>query len=250
MSMQLTKYIFIILSLFTSVTTLADPFIEERNFVVEAKLSILPKIPVMNIDTILMIEDDKYEYKFSIRTNNIVDFINKVNGDGSIIGIIDEHYKPLHYKYKYTRKDKEKFVEIKYNDSVITELILIPEPNKNKLTKIEDDMLINTIDPSSFFLNILNYHNINNCEKTFRIFDGKRRYDVLFSKNDKGISNGLIYCEAKQVKLGGYKIGEEDDDVFASSDYIRVIFHNNDKKDFYGYEANNGAITLFINEIK
>ena len=62
--MQLTKYLFIILSLFTTATTLADPFIEERKFVVEAKLSILPKIPVMNIDTVLAIENNSYEYKF------------------------------------------------------------------------------------------------------------------------------------------------------------------------------------------
>ena len=247
--MKLIGFIFIILSLFTSAATLADPFIEERNFVVEAKLSILPRIPVMSIDTYLEIEDDKYEYKFSIRTNNIVDFINKVNGDGSIIGIIDEFYKPLHYKYRYTRKEKEKFVEIIYNDSSISELNLIPEPDKNKLTKIEDDMLINTIDPSSFFLNILNYKNINNCEKTFRVFDGKRRYNVTFTKEDKTISDNLIYCKANQIKLGGYKI-DENEDVFASSDYIKVIYNNNDVKDFYGYEANNGAITLYINEVK
>ena len=94
--MQLNKYILIILSLFTSAPTLADPFIEERNFVVEAKLSILPKISVMSINTALSIKDNNYEYKFSIRTNNIVDFINKVNGDGIIIGVIDEFYKPIH----------------------------------------------------------------------------------------------------------------------------------------------------------
>ena len=247
--MKLTKYIFIIFSLFTSATTLADPYIEERNFIVEAKLSILPKIPVMSIDTVLEIEDKSYEYKFSIRTNNIVDFINKVNGDGSISGVIDSFYKPLHYKYRYTRKEKEKFVEIKYNGSHISELTLIPEPDKNKLSKIEDDMLINTIDPSSFFLNILNYENINHCEKTFKVFDGKRRYDVTFNKDDKIISDNLIYCKANQKKLGGYKIGE-DEDVFASSDYIKVIYNDNDKKDFYGYEANSGAVTLFINEVK
>ena len=247
--MKLIGLIFIILSLFTSATTLADPFIEERNFVVEAKLSILPRIPVMSIGTYLEIEDDKYEYKFSIRTNNIVDFINKVNGDGSIIGIIDEFYKPLHYKYRYTRKEKEKFVEIIYNDSSISELNLIPEPDKNKLTKVEDNMLINTIDPSSFFLNILNYKNINNCEKTFRVFDGKRRYNVIFTKEDKIISDNQINCKANQIKLGGYKI-DEDEDVFASSDYIKVIYKNNSEKEFYGYEANNGAITLFINEAK
>ena len=199
--MQLTKFIFIFLSLFISTTTLADPFIEERNFVVEAKLSILPKIPVMSIDTVLEIQDNNYEYKFSIRTNNIVDFINKVNGDGSIIGIIDKFYKPLHYKYRYTRKEKEKFVEIKYNGSHISELTLIPEPDQSKLTKIEDDMLINTIDPSSFFLNILNYDNLNDCEKTFRIFDGKRRYDVSFTKADKIISNNLIRATYEKNSL-------------------------------------------------
>ena len=246
--MELTKYIFIFLSLFAS-NTLADPFIEERNFVVEAKLSILPKIPVMSIDTVLTIDGDNYEYNFSIRTNNIVDFINKVNGDGSIVGVINEFYKPIHYKYRYTRKDKEKFVEIKYNDSIISELNLIPEPDKNKLTKIEDDMLINTIDPSSFFLNILNYENVNECDNTFKIFDGKRRYDVLFTKADKTISDNLIYCKANQIKLGGYKI-DDDEDVFASSDYIKVIYKNNDEKEFYGYEASNGAITIFINESK
>ena len=63
------------------------------------------------------------------------------------------------------------------------------------------------------------------------------------------ISNDFIYCEANQIKLGGYKI-DEDEDVFASSDYIKVIYKNNDEKEFYGYEANNGAITLFINEVK
>ena len=247
--MQLTRCIFIIFSIFISTITLADPFIEERNFVVEAKLSILPKIPVMSIDTVLEIKDNNYEYKFSIRTNNIVDFINKVNGDGSISGVIDRFYKPLHYKYRYTRKEKEKFVEIKYNDSNISELTLIPEPDKSKLTKIEDSMLINTIDPSSFFLNILNYENINHCEKTFRVFDGKRRYDVKFTKNDKTISDNLIHCKANQIKLGGYK-NDEDKDVFASSEYIKVIYIDNDKKDFYGYEANNGAVTIFINEVK
>ena len=70
---------------------------------------------------------------------------------------------------------------------------------------------------------------------------------IIFIFSWKIISNNLIYCNANQIKLGGYKIGEEED-VFASSDYIKVIY-DNDKKDFYGYEANNGAITLFINEV-
>ena len=58
-----------------------------------------------------------------------------------------------------------------------------------------------------------------------------------------------IYCEAKQNKLGGYKINEKDD-VFAASDYIKIVYKNNNKKDFYGYEAVNDSLKLFISEIK
>ena len=71
----------------------------------------------------------------------------------------------------------------------------------------------------------------------------------MFTKADKIISNDLIYCKANQIKLGGYKI-DEDEDVFASSDYIKVIYNDNDVKDFYGYEANNGAIAIYISEVK
>ena len=61
--------------------------------------------------------------------------------------------------------------------------------------------------------------------------------------------NDYIYCEAKQNKLGGYKINKKDD-VFAASDYIKIIYKNNNKKDFYGYETVNCSLKLFISEIK
>lgn len=240
----------LIIYLILSLSAFSNTITEKRNFVIEAKLSFLPKIPIMDIATILSITDNKYVYEFSIRTNNIVEFINNVNGDGRITGTLaNEYYKPLHYKYKYKRKEKEKLVEIKYKDSEIIELNLMPMPDKTKLTKINDDMLINTIDPSTFFLNILSYKNINNCNATFKIFDGKRRYNVEFNKKNKVIKNDLIYCEAKQTKLGGYKI-DDNDDVFASSDYIKVIYKNNENYEFHGYEAINGSVSVFINEIK
>jgi hypothetical protein len=228
---------------------IADTIDVKRNFIVEAKLSFLPKIPIMNIATILTITNKKYKYEFSIRTTNIVEFINKVNGDGVIQGFIDKNYQPSHYIYKYKRNDKKKSVEIKYINSKIEEINLIPAPDKTKLTKVHDYMLVDTIDPSSFFLNILDYKNIEGCDTVFKIFDGKRRYDVVFSKTNKIISDGYIYCEAKQNKLGGYKINEKDD-VFAESDYIKIVYKNNDKKDFYGYEAVNDSLKLFISEIK
>jgi hypothetical protein len=109
-------------------------------------------------------------------------------------------------------------------------------------------MLIGTIDPSSFFLNLLEYDKTEKCKNKFKIFDGKRRYDVVFSNITK--NNNSIECEANQIRLGGYKKDEKVSDVFAASDYIKVIYSENNNNDFIGYEAKNGPIKIIIEEIE
>ena len=234
-------YIFFLLFSITSI--LADTIVEERKFIIEAKYGILPFVPIMEINTRLDILDNNFEYEFDIKTKKLISFINSVNGNGKVSGVIDNFYKPKKYIYNYIRKNKEKYVEIIYENNLIIDLIVLPEYDKSKLTPITDEMLNNTIDPSTFFLNLLNFKNLDNCKNIFRIFDGKRRYNVLF--NGTNINGSNIECEAQQVKIGGYR--EEEDDIFASSDFIKVIYSNDDNK-FLGYEARNKNIIITIKE--
>ena len=125
----------------------------------------------------------------------------------------------------------------------------MPEFDSSKLSVVNDEMLIGTIDPSSF-LNVLDFNKTENCKNKFKIFDGKRRYDVVFKNINKNKKNNSIECEANQIRLGGYKNDEKVSDVFAASDYIKVIYSNNNNNDFIGYEAKNGSIKIIIEEIK
>jgi hypothetical protein len=93
----------------------------------------------------------------------------------------------------------------------------------------------------------LDYKKINNCQKIFRIFDGKRRYNVEFNKSSES-SDNLIECEAKQIKLGGYK--KKENDVFATSDFIKIVYENNRDNKFLRYEAKNGNINILIKEAR
>ncbi len=234
---------------FFSSYTLADTIDLERKFTIYAKLPLVPKISVMEIDTLLNIENHKFFYEFHIKSKNIVDFINQVNGNGKVSGIIDDTYRPITYSYKYTRKKREKYVEMNFSNNVVKKIVNIPQIDKSKLSIISDDMLIGTIDPSSFFLNLLDYDKTQQCKKKFKIFDGKRRYDVVFKNINKNKKNNSIECEANQIRLGGYKKDEKVSDVFAASDYIKVIYSYNNN-DFIGYEAKNGPIKIIIEEIK
>ncbi len=152
------------------------------------------------------------------------------------------------YTYRYIRKKKEKYVEIDYDNNKVVKIINVPEFDSSKLSAVNDEMLIDTIDPSSFFLNVLDFNKTENCKNKFKIFDGKRRYDVAFNNLIKNKDNGTIECEAEQIRLGGYKKDEKVNDVFAASDYIKVIYKDDKQNHFVGYEAKNGSIKIIINE--
>lgn len=244
--MKLILYIYIFL-IISSVYSLADTY-EERKFIIEAKLGILPGIKIMEIYTELKTEDDNFDYIFDIRSLNIVKFINEINGKGIVKGkIVDNDYIPSKYTYSYSRKEKSKYVEIIYEDNYIKKLVVTPEYDESNLTPLTNKMLEKTIDPPTFFLSILDYKKINNCQKIFRIFDGKRRYNVEFNKSSKS-SDNLIECEARQIKLGGYK--KKENDVFANSDFIKIVYENNRDNKFLRYEAKNGNINILIKESK
>ena len=59
--------------------------------------------------------------------------------------------------------------------------------------------------------------------------------------------NSLIECKASQIKLGGYKDNETD--IFAASDFIQVVYAI-ETNEFLRYEAKNGNIKIYINEIR
>ena len=229
--------------LFSVRLILADTITEERKFIIEAKYGILPSVPIMEINTQLDVNNKNFEYEFNIKTKKLISFINSVDGNGKVSGKINNFYMPKKYSYNYIRKNKEKYVEIVYENNLIKELIVLPEYNKSELTPITDEMLSSTIDPSTFFLNLLYFENLNNCEDTYRIFDGKRRYDILFNGTKE--NKNTIECKAQQIKIGGYK--NKEDDVFASSDFIKVVYSIKDKQ-FIGYEAQNKNITILIKE--
>ena len=101
---SIKKVYFCFCLVFFSSYTLADTLDLERKFNIYAKLPLVPKILVMDIITSLKIKNNEYTYEFNIKSKNIVDFINQVNGKGKVLGVIHNTYKPTNYTYKYNRK--------------------------------------------------------------------------------------------------------------------------------------------------
>ena len=242
------KILFIVyFALFFINNSLADTKAEEREFILYAKLPIVPKISILQISTnLLEIDKEKFELKFNIKTLNIVNYISSVNGDGLVLGIIkSNNYYPESYKYEYTRGNKEKSVYIEYSNENIIKEIFTPQFDKNKLTPITNKQKTNTIDPATLFLRLLDINKIYGCNQDIKIYDGKRRYDVIFS--DKKLTKHEIECSASQNRIGGFK--KDKIDPLTKADLVKIRYEDSANSRFLGFYAKKGLIEIIIEEV-
>jgi len=238
------KLIVIFLICFINYNSLADSLSEEREFVITTKIALLPAVKTMKINVDLEEKNDlTFNLNFDVNTLQIADIVSKIDGNGYVKGVKNSLYKPIVYNYDYIKNGKEKKINIVYQGNKIKESNVYPEFDKTKLVEINNNDLIDTIDPATFFLNMLYYELTNNCTHNFKIFDGKRRYNIVFLKNV--ITETEIICEAQQIKIGGYKKDKLKN--ADNSDYIYVKYNKVDYS-FREYEAKSGNIIIKIIE--
>ena len=238
------KLIVIFLICFINYNSLADSLSEEREFVITTKIALLPAVKTMKINVDLEEKNDlTFNLNFDVNTLQIADIVSKIDGNGYVKGVKNSLYKPIVYNYDYIKNGKEKKINIVYQGNKIKESNVYPEFDKTKLVEINNNDLIDTIDPATFFLNMLYYELTNNCTHNFKIFDGKRRYNIVFLKNV--ITETEIICEAQQIKIGGYKKDKLKN--ADKSDYIYVKYNKVDYS-FREYEAKSGNIIIKIIE--
>ena len=91
-----------------------------------------------------------------------------------------------------------------------------PVLDLKKVHPINQSTLIGVIDPITAFINIIEKINAyQQCDETFKIFDGRRRYDlkikslgITLLKNDrpKSFNGKVIVCGLKVKPLGGHRL--------------------------------------------
>ena len=102
----------------------------------------------------------------------------------------------------------------------------------------------NLIDPITA-MSILASLDLNrNCSKNLNIYDGKRRYDMVFDKIN--ITDKKINCIVERVKIGGFKKKEG---VLDPPEKFYLTF-NEKKRTLEEITATNKNIKLTLTKIK
>ena len=177
------------------------------------------------------ITEEEYKLKYDLKSENLIQLISPTKGIGKINGkYINSKLIPENYNYTYERKGKIKSTNIEFLDSDVINSVVIPPFEKSKLTPVTDPMLQNVIDPSTGIILMGDYQLNDNCSIDYRIFDGKRRYDLIY--NSVVEKDPYLICTLQRHKLGGFKKAGNDSgsNPFASADQIEAYFLKKDEK--------------------
>ncbi len=177
---------------------------KQENYSVFAKLPLLGEIEVQNIKTDFTSIDDKIKYSYYVSPTKIVDFFDDKISSGFILGKLKNNkIVTEEYFFKTEKEDFKREIQFQYLDGLIKEVNIEPNYDISKISNVSDIMIQESIDPVSMFYLLTNFEYIKNCNKTIKVYDGKRRYDLILSKP---IENDLTYsCTLTHQKIAGYK---------------------------------------------
>ena len=225
--MKLYYYIFLVFIIFSKQTYAK---IENTNINYKLKLSILGvQIKIGEINSYLEFKDNDYSLKFSLASENLVNIVTSINGEGNVKGKVKNlSLYPEDYQYEYTKKKKNKNTQILFYNSNVSSSSTIPKFDKNKLTPIIDDMLNDVIDPVTAIIYLGNYTLNKECTNSYRIFDGKRRYNLNYT--NKFTKGDYTICKLTQKKIGGFKLSSDNNDIFKPAQEIDTYYKKIDNE--------------------
>tara|TARA_B100001027_G_C16262327_1_gene330096 strand:- start:1132 stop:1884 length:753 start_codon:yes stop_codon:yes gene_type:complete len=201
---------------------------EVETYSVFAKLPLLGEVEVQKIKTNFTTIDDKIKYSYYVSPTKIVDFFDDKISSGFISGKLENNnIVTEEYFFKTEKEDFKREIYFQYLDGLIEEVNIKPSYDISKISKVSDIMIKESIDPVSMFYLITDFEYIKNCNKIIKVYDGKRRYDLILSKP---IKNDLSYsCTLTHQKIAGYKPDKIAENKLYVSDLIFLV---NDKQSY------------------
>ena len=181
-------------------------YVYSDEFTLSAKFGPIKKI-IYKFSYEMNIEDNDYNLQFNLSSqDNLIEFLtNETYGEGFSRGkIIGKEFLSKNYEYKEQKESSLKKYSIDFNDLNNIKGTRVPSYDKSKLSPIDSNMLIDVLDPALVFYKLSNFIDLENCKKNFRIYDAKRRLDLLITKISEDKES--FKCLITSKKIGGYKI--------------------------------------------
>tara|TARA_B100001059_G_scaffold190136_1_gene193018 strand:+ start:509 stop:1240 length:732 start_codon:yes stop_codon:yes gene_type:complete len=224
-------------------------YVYSDEFTLSAKFGPIKKI-IYKFSYEMDIVDNDYNLKFNLSSqDNLVEFLtDKTYGEGFSRGEIDKkEFLSKNYEYIEQKESSLKKYSIDFNDPNNIKGARIPSYDKSKLTPIDSNMLIDVFDPALIFYKLANFMDLKNCNKNFRIYDAKRRFDLIITKISEDTNS--FKCLITTKKIGGYKIKDKINPLEIPYEMIVEFKYINGNLRMTSIEGKNSVLNIIVERI-
>ena len=143
----------------------------------------LGSINIGSLRWAINIEEDNYKTTMFLKDKGLFSGFYSFDGEYLSEGsLLDGVFVPSRYKQLWKTKMKKREVEIFFNNTEVTNLIL--NPKENEIARVKYLNVVGLIDPLSSFLNILTKNG-----SAFKTIDGRRLYKMSLQVKKKDTNN-------------------------------------------------------------
>lgn len=173
------------------------------------------------------IENHSYRLAADAKIDTAVfDYKGFMTSTGSVLTAITM---PADYTFRYRQKvalgkKKNKQLSIAFDDHGVKDVTFVPpERPSPKAIPVTPEQLEHVLDPLSGVMALSLGSMERPCEQRLPIFDGKQRFDLIFSPATQRASEpgGGWLCHVRLVPISGHKEGEGQDSVITGA--IEVV---------------------------
>jgi Protein of unknown function (DUF3108) len=142
----------------------------------------------------------------------VFDYFGAMTSMGSVLSAAT---KPGSYQFSYKQKavlgkKKKRSLDMAFDGSGVKDVKFVPpDPPSKKAIPVTKEQLKNVLDPLSGVMALSLGNIAKPCEQKLPIFDGKQRFDIVFSPTGRheGKGGGQV-CHVRMVQISGHKEGE------------------------------------------
>lgn len=177
------------------------------------------------------LEPQTFEINSSVKTFGVFDTLYPFKADYKTAGKISPGgLLPLNYRYKSQTRFNKRSKELVYDDAG---MLLYRKSSKNgrskKISIPADDKNTGTTDLQTVFAKLARqYQKVRFCDSRMPVFDGKRRFDVIFKDEGSEIlpqtENSPFGGEAAKCSMYIDKLKNDDDDMLMQISSERPIY--------------------------
>jgi hypothetical protein len=148
-----------------------------------------------------------------------------------LIGPVPQAPKPASFTFDFRSNLRAGSTRLGFADGTVTNIAhLPPEPPKPDIVPLREQHLKGVIDPLSALMMISRASGANPCDRRIPIFDGKERFDLVFSykRNMQVVEQApsgqpaiAHVCRVKYLPIAGHKV-DSDTSFMAANNEIEV----------------------------